>query len=279
MFGIFLASIATFFGEISSSIGKWEVGHKKENLYTMGFLNVLGAVSFFLVLIVFVDQRFWINLAFWPWTLVLMGLSTLQGYITVQAITRAERSTFSFIRTGTIPLVLLIDLISGYRLSPIALLGIMLILLSFVVLYKNHGVSRKGIGWVILSAVNAAFAISLYKFLITTAHNPVSSLYFLLLLPELILFFILARLVYHQNPFSLLKKRAIVAQTVAQGFGVVFSGFAYLFAPASILVTADRSFSVIWAFLFGHQVFHEKRFFLKGCIATVILAGILLLPG
>jgi hypothetical protein len=76
----------------------------------------------------------------------------------------------------------------------------------------------------------------------------------------------------------LLKDRAIGAQVLAQGLGSVFVSFSFLFAPASILVTAERSFGVIFAFLFGHKIFHEKKFFLKGCVAAVILAGILLLP-
>jgi hypothetical protein len=39
MIGIILASLGTLFDEIFLSFGKWEIFHKKENIYTFGFLK------------------------------------------------------------------------------------------------------------------------------------------------------------------------------------------------------------------------------------------------
>lgn len=125
--------------------------------------------------------------------------------------------------------------------------------------------------------MNAPIAISIYKYLISSPENSVASLSILFLLPQLVYFYIFARR-HYQRPFHLLRQRAITAQSLSEGFAYALDGFAYLFAPASILVTANRSFAVIFAFLFGHKVFHEKKFFLKGCVAAVILVGIFLLP-
>lgn len=276
MFAILLAAIGSLFGEVSSSIGKWEVRKGKESVYTMGFLD--GIFSFLLfALIAIFHQTFFIPLSAWPVFIPLIVSSVLQGYLAVHAISRADRSTYSFIRTGTIPLVLMIDISLGYRLSWFAIFGILLIFFSLFFLYQHRDMNRRGVWWVVGCAFNAAIAISLFKRMISVYQAPVESVQMVLLGIELIGFYLIARFRYKENPFRLLRRRPFFVQSLSQGIANIFNSFAYVFAPASILVAAERSFSVIWSVLFGKMYFHESRFRFKAIALALIVCGIVLL--
>ena len=97
----------------------------------MGFLNTIGGFFFFLMFALFVERGVFIDLNLWWLILIETALSLFHAYITVQAVARAERSTFSFVRTATIPLVLLIDIALGYKLSTPALIGSVSLLSHF----------------------------------------------------------------------------------------------------------------------------------------------------
>ena len=73
-----------------------------------------------------------------------------------------------------------------------------------------------------------------------------------------------------------LKPHAIV-QSVTIGVASVFISFAYLLAPASIIVAAKRSSTVIFSVVSGSAVFHEKKVGVKIIATFACIAGILLL--
>lgn len=79
----------------------------------------------------------------------------------------ADRSTYGFLRVLTIPLLLLVDLALGYSLSQGQIVGVSILTLSVLLLLLNHGLRTKGIGFVLLSAVNAVVTLSLFKYDIT----------------------------------------------------------------------------------------------------------------
>ncbi len=57
MIGIILATLGTFFDEISASFGKLAVSSNKENIYTFGFLNNFWMLVIF-VIFALVNQNF-----------------------------------------------------------------------------------------------------------------------------------------------------------------------------------------------------------------------------
>ena len=56
MFGIIITGIATFFEEMATAIGKYEISERKESVYTMGFLNMFwGTLIFFGIALVVIS--------------------------------------------------------------------------------------------------------------------------------------------------------------------------------------------------------------------------------
>ncbi|MEK7560318.1 MAG: hypothetical protein AAB522_03410, partial [Patescibacteria group bacterium] len=66
-------------------------------------------------------------------------------------------------------------------------------------------------------------------------------------------------------------------QSATSGAGSVAMSFAYVFAPASVIVTAKRSFMIFWSILSGSIYFHEKRIVLKFIAMAFLISGIILL--
>src|SRR3989338_2659827 len=166
MFGIFLLASGAFFSEVGVSLGKEEVARRKENIYTYGFLSLfLSTLAFFVI--VLLRGKFLFSLESLPTLSLRIGLEILQAYVSIRAITTADRSTFGFLRVLTIPLLLLVDLALGYSLAINQIIGSGILTLSILFLFLNHGLSSKGIGLVLFSAVNAVILISLFKYDIT----------------------------------------------------------------------------------------------------------------
>src|SRR5438128_6890539 len=134
MIGIILVGIAGFFAEIGTSIGKYEVAHKKESLYAMGFLSGVWSSSF-LIIIGFVRHDFIFSTASLPTFLLRAVLEIILLFVSLNAVLTADRSTFSFLRTLTIPLLLIADLSLGYAIPPQQIFGISLMVLAFVFLF------------------------------------------------------------------------------------------------------------------------------------------------
>lgn len=192
------------------------------------------------------------------------------------AVKQAERSAFEFIRVGTIPLLLAIDLFLGYVLGLNQIIGIILITIAFIFLTMNHGLSRRGLGYVIFSTVNAAATISLYKYDI--AHfNSVTAEQSIILAVLMAYLFLMARFAGKENPVSFLKQPIFLIQSLGAGMGNVLLSFAYLFAAASIITSAKRGLGVFWSILSGKFYFHEKRAIAKLTALAVIGVGLILL--
>ncbi|MBI2062798.1 MAG: hypothetical protein HYT61_00990 [Candidatus Yanofskybacteria bacterium] len=275
MFGLILISLGTFFEEIAGSIGKKKVREKKETIYAMAFLFLFWGTLWFLGVILY-KQRFDFSLGSLPTFSVRLVLEVIQVYVSMKAIVLAERSTYGFIRTGTLPLLLIVDLALGYTIFPMQIVGISFIVLSLLVLSLNHGIQREGLGLVLYSTVGAVATISLFKYNIAN-FNSVEAEQFLMHLFLLIFFYFSAIRKHEQNPIKLLKERIFFGQSFAEGAGSVLVSFAYLFAPASIITSAKRSTSVFWAILFGNAYFHEKHIVVKIISFLFLVVGVILL--
>ena len=276
MIGVLMTMVAGFFGEIGTSIGKREVNNHKESIYTMGFLNMFWITIILLATAIFVSGSFVFSLASLPTFIVKIILELFQVHVSLLAIVTASRSTFGFLRIWTLPLLLIVDIALGYTVSPWQATGIFVLVAAFVLLFMNHGIEKKGSGYVMFTAFNAVATISLYKYNITNYNSVVAeqSISYLILL---LYSFIMASFVARENPLSFFKKPRFLLQSLSEGVAGIISSFAYLFAPASIITAAGRSAGVFWSIVSGNVYFKESRLILKMSAMALIVVGMFLL--
>ncbi len=275
MFGVLLSGAASFFAEVAAAVGKYEVREKKYGLFSMAFLSYFFAFWWFLGIVIY-RGAFHFNPAAWPTFAARLVLEVILTYVSVRAIATASRSTFGFLRVGTMVLLLLVDVSLGYVVTLRQISGMAVIVLAFLILFLNHGLERKGFGWVILSTILPVATISLYKYNITY-YNPVEVDQFLATAFLLLVFFFLAVWRERINPMRLLLSPASFGQSFGSGIGSALGSFAYIFAPASVIATIGRSSSMLWAMLVGNIYFREKHFLLKLVAAFMLVAGIFLM--
>jgi drug/metabolite transporter (DMT)-like permease len=276
MIGVILTFFASLFEEISSSIGKKEINKLEEDVYTMGFLGFFWPTLFYAIIIFFIRGQFIFSWDSWPTFLIRAILEIIEAHCALIALSRADRTTFSFVRLLTIPLLLLVDLILGYTLQMPQLFGITLIVISLGILLFKHGINKKGIGWVVFISLNAVATISLYKYNITH-FNSVETEQFLMCSILFVYFCFLILWLDKKNPFKLLRRPLFLAQSLTGGVGGVLIGFAYNFTSASIATTAKRSSSVIWSTVSGSLYFHERQIIFKITILLLLIIGLILL--
>jgi hypothetical protein len=275
MFGVILIIVGTILDEISSSAGKWNVNNKKESIYTLGFLNFFWVSIIFLVIIL-IKGQFLFNLDSLPLFALLMILEIAQAYSSLHAVVEAERSTFGFLMVGTIPLLLLVDIFLGYPIVFLSLIGISLIVVGLLFLFTNHGLSKKGMKYVLFSTFNAVATISIFKYLITN-YNSVEAQQFVTSIILLIFLFIMAIWRSKENPLTFIFKKRFLYQSISRGFGVVLMSTAYLYAPASVITGAKRGTSVLASIVSGNKYFHEKHLIIKIISFMLVVVGLILL--
>ena len=275
MFGVILVSIGSFFSEMFAVIGKREVQKREEGIYTMGFLMFFWGVIFFFALILF-KGSFDFSLASIPTFSIRVIFEMILVTVALKATVQVERSAFGFVRTLTLPLLLAVDLFIGYSISSTQMIGIGLIILTMIILFMNHGIKKKGLKLLVWSAIIPVITISLFKYNITY-FNSVEAEQFMLQSILLVYLFFMAIKFDKENPLRFLKKSIFIKQSLYEGIGTVITSFAYIFAPASIIASAKRSSSVLWAVLSGNKVFHEKHFILKILMFILLAGGIVLL--
>ena len=272
MIGFVLVIAAAFFLEIGDSIGKTEVSEKKESVYTFGFLMLLWG-TLFLFALAFIRDSFVFSIASLPTLGIRAILEIAQAHVSVLAVTRADRSTFGFLRILTIPLLLFIDVALGYSIGGGQIIGIGIVVAALAILFINHAI-RKECAWlVVFTAVNAAITISLYKYNITN-FNSVEVEQGIIHIILLLYFFVMAMMIAKENPIQFLKKPLFFGQSIAAGVGTVLVSFAYLFGAASVITTAKRAATILWAILSGNIYFEEKHFIIKMVSLALIAIGL-----
>lgn len=275
MFGVILVSISSFFEEISISIGKTEVQKHKESVYTMASLSLIGGFVLFLAINIFKGE-FRFSLASLPTFSIRAFLEIFQVYISTMAVVRAERSTFGFLRTGTIILLLVVDFFLGYQIGFEQVAGISLIIFSLLLFFMNNGIKKNGLKYVILSTLGAVATVSLYKYDITH-FNSVEAEQAVVLGILALFYCLMAMIKEKENPLRFLMKPVFLIQSLAHGVASIFGSFAFNFAPSSIIVAAGRSSSTLFSFLSGNIYFREKSFLLKFLLLIFLVLGIILL--
>ncbi len=276
MIGLLLIFTSTFLTEVQDSIGKKSVKAGVESIYTMGFLSLLWGFLFFLFSILFIKKEFLFSVSSLPVFLPRAVLEVILAHISVRAITTADRSTFSLVRIGTIPLLLAVDLMLGYRIGKTELLGLFAIISALLLMFRSRSISKKGIRLVIASAILAVATLSLFKYDITH-FNSVEAEGFLINGILLLYFFFMARTVAKENPLARLSEPRLLLQSLVAGLGGILANFAYLYASASVMTAATRAFSVLWAILSGNVYFKEKHAAAKFATFCFIAVGLVLL--
>lgn len=275
MLGIVLIGISQLFAEFSTALGKYEYEKKRESLYAFGFLNAFWA-TVFLFLIAWYRDSFVFSLESLPTFALRAVLEVTLLFVSLNAILVADRSTFAFLRTLTIPLLLGVDIALGYVITLPQMLGIALMIAAFVVLSMNHGLSRRGKMLTVLSALLPVATLSLYKYNITY-FNSVEAEQALQHVVLLLALLVIAKVRTGENLVVHLWNREYLAQALSAGAASVFMSYAYLFAPASIVTAGKRAFEVIGAILFGRAYFKEKHLVVKLVAFVLISTGVILL--
>ena len=275
MLGIILSSAGTLLEEISFSIGKFKVQQREQSIYTMGFLSVLWGTLLFFIIAFFIRKEFIFSFASLPTFSIRALLAIAQIQVTLLAVTHSDRSLYGLIRTVTIPLLLFVDIFLGYQIELAQLVGIGIIFLTLTVLFMDRDIAKQGMGYVAFTAINAVATISLFKYNISH-FNSVEAEEGIIGLILVIYLALMAFFVAKENPFKFLIKPMFFLQSISAGMGSVLVGFAFLFGPASIILTARRSSSILWAILSGNVYFQEKNLIAR-LIAFAFLAGGLVL--
>ena len=276
MTGLLLTFIATLFTEAQDSIGKWSVEQRKQSIYTMGFLSLLWSFFFFLFSSVFIEKAFLFSLASLPTFLPRAVLEVVLAHVSILALTRADRSTYSLLRIGTIPLLLATDVFLGYGVSPSAMLGIGVIVAVLLFLFLSRAIRKEGVGFVIFTAIAAAATLSLFKWDITH-FNSVPAEQGLIMGILLLYFFLMDVAVAKENPLQFLSRPLSLLQSLSAGLGAVLFSFAYLFGAASVITAAVRALSVLWAILSGNIYFKEKNLAVKFAAFLFLVLGLALI--
>lgn len=276
MFGILLMLTGTFFEETATSVGKIGIRRHLESPFSFGFVNSALQTLLFAAIAFWRWDELRFSSASLPYLVLRICLEMVLATVTLYAITRADRSTFGFVRTLTIPVVLGVDFFLGYAFAWPNLLGLCLIIGALLWLFKNHGLKRRGLVLSLASALLAAMTISLFKYSITNFNSPeIDQLVANSVL--LVFFFVMSRLVYREDALRALLTGRGLAQSALTAASGMAESYAYLFAPAAIIVAAKRSLSMMWSVLSGRAVFHERRLAVKLTALFVCAAGVCLM--
>lgn len=278
MIGILLASLGSLLDELSKLVGKKKVDERKESIFTMGFLDLFWVVLAFAGIAVFVPGSFRFSAASLPTFIPRLILEIVQAYMTVKAIALAARSTFSFIRSLTIPLLLGVDLLLGYAFTLHQIVGVIIIMATLVFLFANHGIERGGRGYVLFTAVNAAVTLSLYKYNIIYFNSVVAEQLSIMVV-LMMYFFFCAYYITRENPLYFLKKPIFLLQSLGTGAAAAVDSFAFVFAPTSLITSAKRASAIFWSILSGNFYFREQNFLVKLAAFMFLALGIVLLAG
>lgn len=287
MLGLLLVGGATLFEEVGVSLGKRQTSLKLESVFTMGFLNSLWATIILLALAFLIPAHYFApgfpsGFVFvqdsLPTFIPRVILEIAQAHATVYAISRADRSTYGFLRILTIPLLLVADLLLLYPITLLQISGMSLIIVSLILLFINHGIEKRGAWLVLFTAINAVLTISLYKYDITH-FNSAAAEQAIVSLILIIYFFVMALLVSKENPLRLFRKPVMLVQSSVMGIAGTLHTFAYLYGTASVITSATRAFSILYAIISGNVYFGEKKAWIKILSFLFILSGLVLLAG
>jgi len=275
MFGIIIVFFSTFFDEIANSITKVKLSQKQISPYSIGVINCLAVAIFFITINIFKGE-FNFSLASLPTLSIRALLEIVLTLLVLRATEITDRSTFGFVRVVTMPLLLIVDFLLGYKISNWQLVGISTIIFSLFIVFFYQGIKKQGAWLSLLTGVMAVATITLYKYDITH-YNSVAAEQTIIYLISMTFFAGMAFFKAKENPFAFLKQKIYIFQTLVNAISSLANSYAYAFAPASVILSAYRSSAVFWTVVSGKVYFKEKHLLIKLVCLSLLIAGIILL--
>lgn len=275
MLGVVLIWLGTFFEEISAVAGKKNLLEKKEDVYVFGFLQILAVLTAFLLMLALLPGALVFSWESLPTLSVRIIFEIIQCYCAIMALQLADRSTMGILRSGTIPLLLLVDIMMGYSISSLQLTVVLALFVLIVLAVKERVVRREGLKYVTAATLLPVITASLYKYNIDNFNSVAvegTIVYFALLL-----FWGAMNAKRYNNPFKYLKNPQIVLQSVSLAIEAVLMSVAFLYSFPSLLIAVKRASSIFWSTLSGIYIFREEKGLAKICLAGVMLSAIFIL--
>lgn len=275
MFGIVLVVIAAFFVEIGCSVAKHEHSKHSEDVWGAIFLNSFLTLLIYLAVGVYrgtVD--FFVHS--WPILVIAALFHLVSTFVSNMATLKASRSIAGIFRMLTVPLLTIVDYFLGYDISPVQILGIGVIVLTIVTLMKRDTWHKPSTKWLVLNTIMTVLSITIYKYNIDhiATVETVQVVNFIFLTLGAI---IGARIANKQNLFRLFTHPFAFLQAGSMSVGSVLDGFAYSYAPASIISAAYRSAQAFWTLVSGSFYFHEHKIFTRVIAVIFLVSGVFLL--
>ncbi|HBY09941.1 hypothetical protein A2473_03185 [candidate division WWE3 bacterium RIFOXYC2_FULL_42_13] len=210
-----------------------------------------------------------------------IGLEILQIYVTFTALKISELSSYNFLRVFSIVFVIIFEILFlGTVLTPLKYLGILIVFVSILTVFR-HGVKNiAGWGFLLVSAINGGLLMALtkYQFSFNDAYlnEAIVRIFLIVILAVAVRFNFKKTPGNRASPFlennksllSLIPIRAVVG---------ILNLAALNLGAAAVYTTADRAGSVLSGVILGHSMFNEKSFVEKLFIALGIIAGLALL--
>ncbi len=276
MLGFFLVIISSFFIEISDIIAKEKIKKGQISVYTTGFLISVFGIIFFTAT-GFIWGNFQFSMASLPTLSLRIILEIILNATIIAALAKANRSMFGIVRTLTIPLLLIANIIMGLGVSPKQILGIIIISSVIIFFVSSSGkFEKRGLRLLLPTAILPVITISLYKYNITN-FNSVEAEQIIVSIALLIFFLLMSIFKAKENPFAYLLKPVYFLQAMMAGLSAVVISFAYLLLLPSVVVAISRSSTVLFAVLSGDFYFKEKRPLFKILVAVIIILGLIFL--
>lgn len=117
---------------------------------------------------------------------------------------------------------------------------------------------QKGVGIVLFGGILAVATTSLFKYNITV-HNSVAAEQLIISLVLLTYFLIFSMVKFNEKPWKLLGHPDVQIQSISHGISGLLISFAYLYAPASVIISFKRLLAVFWATISGNIVLRKTH--------------------
>lgn len=214
-----------------------------------------------------------------PLLAVRVVLEILQSYFTVLAIQKADRSTFSILRILTIPLLIISDIVMGYHLTTGSLVGMCIIFMSFFWFnFQKNTLNFTAWKYVLFTAINAVFTITLYKYSLTHYGNSVEIDQGIMLLGSFV-FFLIYNYTHHKSCALRLiwQEKHFMILGITIGISSLILSYSYVYLNSSEATMIKRAGEMFWSILSGYVFFWESHFNRKFILAICIIVGLFIM--
>lgn len=272
MFGLFLIWTGALFEEISSVAGKKELVSKKEDVAVFGFLQTFVLLIVFFAISQLMPDGFVFSWESLPTLSIRIALEILQCYAAIMALKLADRTSFGFVRSGTIPLLLVVDILVGYTVTMFQIIGVMALFVIIAFVFKERVIKKDGLKYLVTCTLLPVMTVSLYKYNITYFNSFAAET--TIVMTALTIFWAIVNFYHKHSPWKHLKDPQIMVQLAGAAIGSILINIAFVTTIPSVLIAVKRASSVFWSTFSGIIIFREKKAVTKVCIAGVLLVVI-----